>query len=81
MPAASELATQRLTTAFALPTDRTVTGDPRDDVLSWGEPLERVQTARAALLGAALGIALMTPSMLRCNTRQRGETVRPIRRS
>ena len=58
MPAASELAAARLATAFALPTDRiVVTGDPRDDVLSRGGPLERARTARTAL-GAALGIAL-----------------------
>ena len=53
MPAASELAASRLRTAFALPADRVVvTGDPRDDVLSLGDPLERAQTARAALVTA-----------------------------
>ena len=53
MPAASEVAAARLRTAFALPTDRVVvTGDPRDDVLSQGEPLERSRTARAMLAAA-----------------------------
>ncbi|MBG6107542.1 CDP-glycerol glycerophosphotransferase family protein [Frigoribacterium sp. CG_9.8] len=53
MPAASELAATRLRTAFALPTDRVVvTGDPRDDVLSNGDPGERQRVARAVLVGA-----------------------------
>ncbi|QNE46258.1 glycosyl/glycerophosphate transferase [Glaciihabitans sp. INWT7] len=53
MPAASELAAQRLRTAFALPADRVVvTGDPRDDVLSRGETLERSSRARKALSAA-----------------------------
>lgn len=58
MPAASELAAARLRTAFALPADRVVvTGDPRDDVLSQGDPLERARTARA-VLAAALDVEL-----------------------
>jgi CDP-glycerol glycerophosphotransferase len=53
MPAASELAAARLRSAFALPKDRVVvTGDPRDDVLSRDEPLERSRAARAALAAA-----------------------------
>jgi CDP-glycerol glycerophosphotransferase len=53
MPAASELAAARLRSAFALPKDRVVvTGDPRDDVLSRDEPLERSRAAGAALAAA-----------------------------
>lgn len=53
MPAASELAASRLRTAFALPADRVVvTGDPRDDVLSGGDPHEREQAARTVLSAA-----------------------------
>jgi len=53
LPAASELSAERLRTAFGLTADRVVvTGDPRDDVLSPGDPTG----ARAALF-AALGTA------------------------
>jgi CDP-glycerol glycerophosphotransferase (TagB/SpsB family) len=53
LPASSAMVAERLRTAFGLPTDRVVvTGDPRDDVLSPGDPA----AARAALF-AALGDA------------------------
>ncbi|WP_166874068.1 CDP-glycerol glycerophosphotransferase family protein [Salinibacterium sp. ZJ450] len=56
LPAASELAAERLRTAFGLPADRVVvTGDPRDDVLTRGTDEER--RARAdTLLHAKLGL-------------------------
>jgi CDP-glycerol glycerophosphotransferase len=57
MPAASERSASRLRTAFGLPADRVVvTGDPRDDVMSAGEPAEREATARSLVL-TALGWA------------------------
>ncbi|MCU1558894.1 MAG: glycosyl/glycerophosphate transferase [Microbacteriaceae bacterium] len=50
VPAASQLAADRLQTAFGLGSDRVVvTGDPRDDVLSLGTPEQRSVTARALL--------------------------------
>lgn len=52
MPAASQLAANRLRSAFGLPGDRVVvTGDPRDDVLCQGTAAERAAVARATLSG------------------------------
>ncbi|MET0811523.1 MAG: CDP-glycerol glycerophosphotransferase family protein [Microbacterium sp.] len=50
LPAASEVVRGRLESAFALPDDRVpVTGEPRVDVLSQGDPVQRRDAARATI--------------------------------